>query len=202
MFVSSLQGGTPLSNSKQNFSFYLQLFSTFFKIGAFVFGGGFAMIPLIQQEVVTQHKWMSEKDFVDMLAVTQSAPGPVAVNAAVFIGYKLAGVTGAIVALGGTIIPSFTIILLLATFLSSQNEHHYLNCFFEGVRPAIIALILGVGLKIGRKVIRSTFDLFLSSLALGLLLLLHLHPFLLILLGALAGILYSYLLQKGSKGVS
>ena len=160
------------------------------------------MIPLIQQEVVTNHNWMSEEDFVDMLAVTQSAPGPVAVNAAVFIGYKLGGLTGAIVALSGTIIPSFAIILFLATFLSAQSNYYYLNRFFEGVRPAVVALILGVGLKTGRKVIHSFFAFILGAIALVLLLVLHLHPFLLIMLGALAGIIYHRLLKTEAKEVS
>jgi chromate transporter len=202
MFVSSLQGGTPLSNSKQERSSYFKLFGTFFKIGIFVFGGGYAMIPLIQQEVVTRHNWMSEEEFIDMLAITQSAPGPVAVNAAIFIGYKMNRLTGAIAALLGTIIPSFMIILFLATFLSTQSDHYYLNRFFEGVRPAIVALILGVGLKTSRKIINSFFSLALGTITLGLLLILDLHPFLLILFGALAGVLYNHLLKKGSKEVS
>jgi chromate transporter len=191
-----------LSHLKQKLSLYHQLFRTFFKIGAFVFGGGYAMIPLIQQEVVTNHNWMSEEDFVDMLAVTQSAPGPVAVNAAVFIGYKLGGLTGAIAALSGTIIPSFTIILFLATFLSAQSNYYYLNRFFEGVRPAVVALILGVGLKTGRKVISSFCGFLLGTIALVLLLVLHLHPFLLIMLGALAGMIHHHLLKKETKEVS
>ena len=145
--------------------FYLDLFGTFFKVGAFVFGGGFAMIPIIQKEVVEHRHWISEEDFIDMIAVTQSAPGPVAVNSAVFIGYKLAGITGAITALLGTIIPSFAIILLFAVFLSSHYENIYLNKFFTGVRPAIIALILGAGLKMGKKAITSFFTLVLNVIA-------------------------------------
>ncbi len=191
-----------LPNSQQQLCSPLRLFGTFFKIGLFVFGGGYAMLPLIEQEVVTQHNWMNEEEFIDMLAITQSAPGPVAVNAAIFIGYKMMGLTGAIVALLGAIIPSFTIILLLATFLAAQSEHYYLQRFFAGVRPAIIALILGVGLKTGRKVIRSSFSLVLGISALILLLVLDLHPILLILLGALLGVLYSYWHKKRAKEVS
>lgn len=184
---------------KQKLSFHLKLFWTFFKIGAFVFGGGFAMIPIIQKEIVTKNQWMSEEEFIDMLGVTQSAPGPVAVNSAVFIGYKLAGLAGAVTALLGTVIPSFVIILLFAIFLSTQHDNYYMNHFFEGVRPAVVALILSAGLKLGKKVIHSYFELFLGILALCLLLLLHVHPFALIILGALTGLIYNHYTKKGLK---
>ena len=83
----------------------LKLFITFFKIGLFCFGGGFAMIPLIQREVIEKHKWIDEKDFLDMLVLAQSTPGPIAVNTSVFVGYKMAGVAGAIMATLGTVLP-------------------------------------------------------------------------------------------------
>jgi chromate transporter len=188
-----------LLDLKQKLSFHLKLFWTFFKIGAFVFGGGLAMIPIIQKEIVDIHKWMSEEEFIDMFAVTQSAPGPIAVNSAVFIGYKLAGLFGAITALLGTVIPSFVIILLFALFLSAKQDNPYLHNFFAGVRPAVIALILGAGLKMGQKVIHSSFELLLGILALCLLLLFRVHPFVLIILSALFGILYNHYTQRETK---
>ena len=187
---------------KQRLALHHKLFITFMKIGAFVFGGGYAMLPIIQQEVVNHHQWMSEEDFVDMLAVTQSAPGPVAVNTAIFIGYKVVGFSGALTALIGVVLPAFTIILLLATLLSSYRDNYYLNQFFAGVRPAIIGLILGVGLKTGTKIIHSWFDFFLTVLALILLLIIRIHPFILIICGALAGLLHSCWHKTGSKEVS
>ena len=89
-----------------------KLFITFFKIGLFTFGGGYAMIPLIEREVIEKKRWIEKKDFLDMLVLAQSAPGPIAVNTAVFVGYKTAGVMGAIMATLGTVLPSFIIILL------------------------------------------------------------------------------------------
>lgn len=184
---------------KQKLSFHFTLFWTFFKIGAFVFGGGFAMIPIIQKEIVSIHHWISEEEFIDMLGVTQSAPGPVAVNSAVFIGYKLAGLIGAVTALLGTVIPSFVIILLFAIFLSTQDGNYYLNHFFEGVRPAVVALILSAGLKLGKKVIHSYAELSLGVVALCLLLFLHVHPFALIILGAFSGLIYNHYVKRETK---
>jgi len=180
-----------MSTRQEKQHFYLQLFLTFFKVGAFVFGGGFAMIPIIEREVVTNKKWIPPEEFIDMIAVTQSAPGPVAVNSAVFIGYKLKGLPGALVSLLGTVLPSFTVILLFAIFLASQGDNELLKRFFAGVRPAVVALILGAGIKMGRKVIRSSFALIISIFALVLLFLPGLHPIILIILGALTGVLYS-----------
>lgn len=195
------QGGLLLTNSHSPRPTFLNLFTTFFKIGIFVFGGGYAMLPLIEEEVVTHYQWMTTEEFIDMLAITQAAPGPVAINASIFIGYQMLGFSGALVALLGTTLPSFSIILLLASFLSSQSETGYLSRFFSGVRPAIIALILGVGLKTGNKVIKSAFSLILSSTALVLLIIFDLHPILLIFSGALIGLLYT-LWQKKTKEVS
>lgn len=187
---------------KEKLTLYRKLLISFLKIGTFVFGGGYAMLPIIQQEVVNHHHWMTEEEFIDMLAVTQSAPGPVAVNTAIFIGYKIAGLSGAITTLIGAIIPAFTIILLLATLLTSYKDNYYLNQFFSGVRPAIIGLILGVGLKTGIKIIHTPFEFILASFALTFLLLMEVHPFILIILGAFAGLLYSRWQKKGSKEVS
>ena len=120
----------------------LKLFTTFFKIGLFSFGGGFAMIPLIQREVIDRHKWIDEKDFLDMLVLAQSTPGPIAVNTSVFVGYKVAGTVGAIVATLGTVLPSFMVILLLALFFAEVRENRYVDAAFRAMRPAVVALIV------------------------------------------------------------
>jgi chromate transporter len=120
----------------------LKLFTTFFKIGLFSFGGGFAMIPLIQREVIERHKWIDDKDFLDMLVLAQSTPGPIAVNTAVFVGYKTRGVLGAIAATLGTILPSFIVILLLALFFAEVRENRYVDAAFRAMRPAVVALIV------------------------------------------------------------
>ena len=120
----------------------LKLFTTFFKIGLFSFGGGFAMIPLIQREVIERRKWIDEKDFLDMLVLAQSTPGPIAVNTAVFVGYKTAGVAGAIMASLGTVLPSFIVILSLALFFAEVRDNRYVDAAFRAMRPAVVALIV------------------------------------------------------------
>ena len=131
----------------------LKLFITFFKIGLFSFGGGFAMIPLIQREVIEKHKWIAGDDFLDMLVLAQSTPGPIAVNTSVFVGYKVRGVAGAIAATLGTVLPSFIIILLLALFFVEVRENRYVDAAFRAMRPAVVALIVAplMGLVKGMK---------------------------------------------------
>ena len=130
-----------------------QLFTTFFKIGLFTFGGGYAMIPLIQREVIKKRGWIDEKDFLDMLVLAQSTPGPIAVNTAVFVGYKTAGTMGAIATTLGTVLPSFIVILLLALFFSEVRENRYVDAAFRAMRPAVVALIVAplIGLVKGMK---------------------------------------------------
>lgn len=123
---------------------YLQLFVTFFKIGAFTFGGGWAMIAIIEREIVDKRNWISREDFLDLLAVVQSLPGILAVNIAVAIGDKLKGGRGSVCAALGTIIPSFIMILFIAIFLTPETikSNPTLNKIFMGIRPAVVALII------------------------------------------------------------
>ena len=128
-----------------------EIFWTFLKIGAFTFGGGYAMIPLIQHEVVARHKWLSEREFVDLLTIAQAAPGPISLNTAVFVGYKQLHYLGAFSAILGVVIPSFTIILLVALFFTEMRHNSIVDAAFRGMRPAVVALIVApiVGLTKG-----------------------------------------------------
>lgn len=121
-----------------------QLFVTFFKIGAFTFGGGWAMISIIEREIVDKHKWIGKEEFLDLLAVAQSLPGILAVNIAVAIGDSLHGRRGSICAALGTILPSFLIILAIAIFLTPDliNNNPIVSAIFKGIRPAVVALII------------------------------------------------------------
>ena len=123
---------------------YLQLFLTFCKIGAFTFGGGWAMISIIQREIVDKHHWIELEDFLDLLAVAQSMPGILAVNISVVIGDRLKGVKGSICAAIGTILPSFLIILAIAIFLTPDTikNNAIISRIFKGIRPAVVALII------------------------------------------------------------
>lgn len=123
---------------------YFQLFSTFFKIGSFTFGGGWAMISIIQREVVEKRHWIKQEDFLDLLAIAQSMPGILAVNISTVIGDRLKGVKGSLAAALGTILPSFIIILMIAIFLTPDaiKNNPTLTAIFKGIRPAVVALII------------------------------------------------------------
>ena len=119
-----------------------ELFVSFFKIGLFTFGGGYAMIPIIQREVIDSRHWIEEREFLDLLTLAQSAPGPISLNTAVFVGYKMCGYKGALAALWGVILPSFLIILTVAIFFSQIRENPIVDAAFKGMRPVVVALIL------------------------------------------------------------
>jgi chromate transporter len=178
---------------------YLQIFLTFFKIGATTFGGGYAMLPIIQREVVERHGWIAEDEFVDVLAVAQSSPGAVAINSAVFIGSKLRGIPGAFAALFGSVLPSFFVILFIAVFFSNYTEYPVVVAAFTGVRPAIAALIAAAVLKIGKPVLQKSGSLFYGLVFLLLSVGFDIHPVTIILLGILSGLLLSHLEQKQEK---
>lgn len=122
----------------------LKLFTSFFRIGAFTFGGGWAMISLIEKEIVDKNGWIEREEFLDLLAVAQSLPGILAVNIAVAVGDKLKGMKGAVAAALGTILPSFMIILAIAIFLTPDliKNNETLSAIFKGIRPAVVALII------------------------------------------------------------
>lgn len=118
-----------------------ELFWTFFKIGAFTFGAGYAMIPMIEKEVVDKKKWFDREDFYDRFTLAQGAPGPFSLNTAVFVGYKEKGAAGALAAVLGAVLPSFVIILLIALCLDDFRANPTVDSAFKGIRPAVVALI-------------------------------------------------------------
>ncbi len=132
---------------------YLQLFLTFAKIGAFTFGGGWAMISIIQREIVEKHKWIEQNEFLDLLAVAQSMPGILAVNISVVIGDRLKGLKGSVSAAIGAILPSFVMILAIAIFLTPDTikNNDVLSRIFKGIRPAVVALIVAPVLTTARS---------------------------------------------------
>lgn len=123
---------------------YLTLFLEFFKIGLFTFGGGLSMIPLIEQ-VVYKYDWITQSQFIDFLGICESTPGPIAINMATYIGSTQAGLLGSIAATLGVVMPSFIIIILIASILKNFAENKYVKAFLKGVKPVVIALILSTG---------------------------------------------------------
>lgn len=130
-----------------------RLFFTFFKIGAFTFGGGWAMIPIIEKEIVDRHGWLTREEFLDVLAVVQALPGILAVNISVAVGDRLRGRRGSITAALGTILPSFMMILAIAIFLTPEliKSNDIVNRIFMGIRPAVVALIIAPVITTGRS---------------------------------------------------
>ena len=131
---------------------YLLLFAQFFKIGLFTFGGGFAMIPLIE-ETVLKYNWLNEGEFYSFLGVCESTPGPVAINMATYIGSAQGGILGSIMATLGVVLPSFIIILIIAAILKNLTENKFFKGFIKGVKPVIVSLILSTGLVLLAKAI-------------------------------------------------
>ena len=127
-------------------SIYLKLFGIFFKIGLFTIGGGYAMIPLIENEIVTKRQWIKKEEFLDLLAISQTAPGVMAINIAIFIGYRLRKVKGSLFATLGVVMPSFVIILLIAAVLQNLMKYAGVEAFLSGVRPCVVAMILATAL--------------------------------------------------------
>ena len=124
-----------------------QLFTTFFKIGAFTLGGGYAMLSMVEKAVVDKKKWIPSDEFWDMIAIIQSLPGVFAVNTALYVGHKIGGFRGAMAAMLGAIIPSITIILLLATVFKEYRDLPVVERIFKGIRPCVVALILAPSLR-------------------------------------------------------
>ena len=133
---------------------YLELFLTFFEIGLFTFGGGYAMISIIREKTL-EFGWLSEAELLNMIAVSESTPGPIAVNMATFVGSTQAGILGSLVATLGVVLPSFIIILLISVLLRNFLKYKGVNAFLGGVRPAVVGLILATAITTGLSVIFS-----------------------------------------------
>ena len=145
------------------------IFLSIFKIGAFTFGGGYAMIPLIEQEVVNNKKWLNKDEFMDVLVVAQSLPGAMAINTSIFLGYRIAGILGAISALIAVILPSFMIIILIAAFFMQFRNNYYVNAAFMGITAAVPMLVLVGAISLAKgipKNLRSLITIVISLIAL------------------------------------
>lgn len=166
----------------------LDLFLFFFKIGAFSFGGGYAMIPLISQEVVGVKGWMTSAELVDMIAISQMTPGPLAINLATYTGYQQGGTIGAIAATTGVILPSFIIMSIFWVLLKKLSGNRYFAYLLQGLRPIVIGLILSGLISVIPSSIIDLPTLVIFLLSLYLVHAKDLNPILAIVLGGLIGI--------------
>ena len=172
------------------------LFKTFFKIGAFTLGGGYAMIPIIEAEVVDKHKWIDREEFVDLIAVAQSCPGVFAANISIFIGYKLRKVRGALCSCLGTILPSFLIILLIAMFFHRFMEVGWVASMFRGIRPAVVALIAVPTFNLAKSAHISWINCWIPVVTALLIWALGVNPIYIIIIAALGGWIYGKLKRE------
>ena len=145
---------------------YLSLFLTMLKIGLFTFGGGYAMIALIENEFVEKKKWIEKDEFLDIAAIAESTPGPIAINAATYIGYKNSGIIGSIIATLGICIPSFVIIYAISLFFDAFLSFTLVAYAFKGIQICVVYLILTAGLKMLQQIMKSTFNMIIILLTL------------------------------------
>ena len=167
----------------------LEIFAVFFRIGLFTIGGGYAMLPIIQKEVVETKGWMDDEEFLDALSLTNSLPGPLAINAATFVGYRVCKVKGALTAVLGAASPSVIIILAVAMVFSNLTEYPVVQHIFDGIRPAVVALILYALIKLAKSAkLTENFNWLIALLAVAAIAVFGLHPIIVVVAGALYGL--------------
>ncbi|MBQ3046433.1 MAG: chromate transporter [Clostridia bacterium] len=142
----------------------LRLFLAMFKIGLFTFGGGYAMIAIIEREIVEKKQWINHDEFVDLIAIAESTPGPLAINSATYVGYKIAGVLGSVFATLGVVLPSFIIIFIISLFFDAFLAIEWVAYAFRGIQAAVAFLILNAGIKMLKNVKKSVFGIIMTSL--------------------------------------
>ncbi len=174
---------------------YLSLFLSFFKIGLFTFGGGYAMIPLIEEDLVKKRRWLKQEEFIDLFAMAQSLPGIFGVNISIFIGYRLKGNLGAVVAALGCILPSFIIILCIAIFFEAFKHNRVVAAMFKGLRPAVVALIAGPVITTWRTLKMKASALWIPALTALLVWGFGVSPVWIIIIAGCSGIAYRYFIE-------
>ena len=177
----------------------LNLFLTFLKIGAFTFGGGYAMIPLIQEETVKKNKWVSDDDILEVIAIAESTPGPISVNAATFIGYKVNGFLGALVSTLGLILPAFVIMFLLSFVLRQVKDIKVVQYAFFGIRAGVLALIVNSLVKMYKQVNKNLISYIIMIISLILTAFFDINAILVIILCGIIGLVSSIYVERGAK---
>lgn len=182
---------------KQSFRTYMEMFIIFFKIGAFTIGGGYAMLPLIEREIVDKKSWIEKEEYLDMIALAQSSPGPIAVNTSVFVGYKIGGGLGVLATTLGAVLPSFLIILLVASFFVGLQDNPIVERVFKGIRPAVVALIAAPVIRMGKDAKINKKTVIIPIVVAILVGFLKVTAIIVIIISALLGVIYT--VYKGGK---
>ena len=177
---------------------YKDLFTTFFRIGAFTIGGGYAMIPLIETDVVDKHRWLDKEMFMDLVAVAQTCPGVFAINISIFVGKKVAGIPGALMSTLGTVLPSLLCILLIATCLTQFLDIPWVEATFKGIRPAVVALIASPCFSMEKQAKISLLNAWIPIVCAIAIWALGVNPIYVLLIAAGAGFLYGIFISDES----
>ena len=178
---------------------YWDSFKTFFKIGIFTLGGGYAMIPLIEEEVVNRKQWVSKDEMLDLIAIAQSCPGVFAINIATFVGYKLNKTRGAIATTIGTALPSFLIILAIAMFFSQFKDNPVVAAMFRGIRPAVVALIAVPTFNLGKRAKLNMWTIWIPVVSALLIWWMGVSPIWIIIAAGISGYIYGKLSSQKLK---
>ena len=178
----------------------LKLFTTFFKIGAFTFGGGYAMIPLIQHEVVDKNEWITDEDILEIVAIAESTPGPIAINSATFVGYRVCGVLGSIAATLGVVVPSFLIMLCVFFLLDRFQDLPPVQYAFMGIRACVLALVFKALLSMYKKYDKTWVSFGVIAFAVIASVVFSVNTFYIIIFSAVFGLIsYSILRRRAKK---
>jgi chromate transporter len=184
---------------KEKLKTCLTLFLTFLKIGAFTFGGGYAMIPIIEKEMVEKHKWIKSEDILDIFAIAESTPGPIAINSATFIGYKIAGVFGSFCATFGVVLPSFVIISIISLVLREFSDIKAVQYAFNGIRAGVLALIIKALVSMYKKAPKGLFSYILMGASFILAAFTDINVIFVIIGCGLAGLINSLIIKRRVK---
>lgn len=175
------------------------MFTTFLKVGAFTLGGGYAMIPIIEEEVVKKRQWVKEEDFLDLVAVAQTCPGVFAINLSTFVGYKLRRTKGAVCTSLGSALPSFLIILLIAMFFHHFMQWHPVAAMFNGIRPAVVALIAAPTFQMAKSARIGWSNAWIPVVSALLIWALHVNPIWIIVAAGVGGFVYGRIFKEGQS---
>ena len=168
----------------------IKLLLTFFKIGLFSFGGGYAMLPFMQREIIEKHGWLSSSEFMDIIGISQMTPGPVAINSATFVGYKTKGFLGSVFATTGMILVSFILVSIVSKIITKFKESKYLKAALLGMKPVLIALILNAFIDLAKEAYVDVKSVIITLIIAACLFSKKVHPILTIVIAAILGIVF------------
>lgn len=187
---------------EKNLKFYCTLFLSTFSLSAFTIGGGYVIVPLMRKKFVEELKWIDEEEMLNLVAISQSAPGPIAVNASIMVGYRLAGVLGALITTVGTVLPPLIIITVIAKFYTAFKENRIVNALLLGMRAGVAAVIIDVIIKMAKDIIRSKNNISITIMIVALIaaVIFDINAALIIILsGAFGAFYYNYFKKAGEN---